>query len=195
MGDAEHEVTRILCALQKDPERGHEAAKRLFALVYRELRHVAGHLMREEAPGHTLEATALVHEAYLRLVDTDTLDWRSRAHFFGIAARAMRRILVDHARERAAAKRGGGLRRVKLDTQVGLRGIEELDLLALDEVLTELAKIDERMARVVEYRVFAGMSVEQVAHILGISVRTVHNDWRVAKMWLTRQLAERVGRP
>jgi RNA polymerase sigma-70 factor (ECF subfamily) len=152
---------------------------------------MAAGLMRNERAGHTLQGTALVHEAYLRLVDDKAIDWQGRAHFFGIAARAMRQILVDHARGRAAAKRGGGLQRVELDDQMGLSGAHALDLLDLDRILTSLAEFDERMARVVEYRVFAGMSVEEVAHVLDVSVRTVHNDWRVAKLWLSRQLAER----
>lgn len=191
MDDQDHGITRILSDLHKDPSRAQEAANRLFQAVHGELRGLAGCLMRDERPGHTLQATALVHEAYIRLVDSKAVDWQSRAHFFGIAARAMRQILVDHARERAAAKRGGGLRQVTLDSRVGLAGVNELDLLDLDRILTRLAEKDERMSRVVEYRVFAGMSVEEVAHVLGVSVRTVHNDWRVAKMWLSRQLAER----
>jgi RNA polymerase sigma factor (TIGR02999 family) len=164
-------------------------ANRLFAAVHGELRRIAGRLMRDERPGHTMQATELVHEAYLRLVDDKAIGWQGRAHFFGVAARAMRQILVDHARERAAAKRGGGLQRVALDDRVGLVGADVLDLLDLDRVLTGLAAFDERMAKVVEYRVFAGMSVEEVALVLGVSARTVHNDWRVAKMWLSRQLA------
>ena len=188
---ADHEVTSILRALRRNPERAHEAASRLFSAVYAELRRLAGRLMQEERPGHTLQATALVHEAYLRLADADSVDWQSRAHFFRIAARAMRQILVDHARERTAAKRGGGIRKVTLDSGVGLAAIDGLDVLDLDRILSRLTEMDERMGRVVEYRVFAGMSVEEVAHVLGVSIRTVYNDWRVAKMWLSRQLAER----
>lgn len=193
MDEKAHEVTRILRELQKDPEQAHEAADILFAAVHGELRRLAGCLMRGERPGHTLQPTALVHEAYIRLVDSKSVDWQSRAHFFGIAARAMRQILVDHARERAAAKRGGGLRQVTLDSRVIAPGVNELDLLHLDRILARLSEMDERMARVVEYRVFAGMSVEEVAHVLGVSVRTVHNDWRVAKMWLSRHLTETPG--
>ena len=188
---ADHEISRILQELKEDPEHAKEATNRLFSAVYGELRRLAGRFMQEERPGHSLQPTGLVHEAYLRLVRDDAIDWQSRAHFFGIAARAMRQILVDHARERAAAKRGGGLRQVTLDSGLGLTAADELDLLALDGIMTRLAAMDERMARVVEYRVFAGMSVEEVAHVLGVSVRTIHNDWRVAKMWLSRQLAER----
>ncbi len=185
---ANHEVTSILHELRRDPERARDAANRLFSLVYGELRRLAGGLMQDERPGHTLQATALVHEAYLRLVDAKSVDWQSRAHFFGVAARAMRQILVDHARERAAAKRGGGLRKVTLDSGVALADRHPLDVLNLDRILTRLAGMDERMARVVEYRVFAGMSVEEVAHVLGVSERKVYKDWRVAKMWLSHEL-------
>lgn len=195
MDARDHEITRILSELQKDPEQAQEAANRLFAAVHGELRRLAGGLMRGERPGHTLQPTALVHEAYLRLVEARTIDWQGRAHFFGIAARAMRQILVDHARARAAAKRGGGMRQVTLDSRVGVAGEGELDLLDLDRILTHLRSMDERMAQVVEFRVFAGMSVEEVAHVLGVSVRTVHNDWRVAKMWLRRQMAARESGP
>jgi RNA polymerase sigma factor (TIGR02999 family) len=185
----DHAITRILSELHQDPQGAREAANRLFEAVHGELRRMAGRLMRDERRNHTLQPTALVHEAYLRLVDTESVDWQSRAHFFGVAARAMRQILVDHAREHGAAKRGGGLRRVTLDERVGMAHADEFDLLDLDRILTRLAELDERMAQVVEYRVFAGMSVEEVAHVLGVSVRTVHNDWRVAKMWLGRELS------
>jgi len=188
---SDRDVTAILRELQEDPDRAREAANRLFSAVYSELRTLAGSLMQEERPSHTLQATALVHEAYLRLVDVKSADWQSRAHFFGVAARAMRQVLVDHARQRAAAKRGGGQRHVALDSLVGLAAFNEIDLLALDHILTRLHEMDERMARVVEYRVFAGMTVGEVAHVLGVSVRTVYDDWRVAKMWLSRELAER----
>ena len=187
----DHEITRILSELQKDPEGSQEAANRLFTAVHGELRRMAGRIMRDERPGHILQATALVHEAYLRLVDIRSVDWQSRAHFFGVAARAMRQILVDQARERATAKRGGGLRQVTLDDRLTLASVDELDLLNLDRILTRLAEMDKRLAQVVEYRVFAGMSVEDVALVLGVSVRTVHNDWRVAKIWLSRELSER----
>jgi RNA polymerase sigma-70 factor (ECF subfamily) len=183
-------ITQILAGLKGRGEPSRAAADRLFEAVFDELRRLAGGLMNRERAGHTLQATALVNEAYIRLVDDSKIDWRNRAHFFGIAARAMRQILVDHARQRAAGKRGGGWRRVTLDDGVALTDQPDIEILDLDRVLTELAGMDERMARVVELRVFAGMSVEETAHILGVSVRTVHNDWRVAKMWLARQLSE-----
>jgi RNA polymerase sigma-70 factor (ECF subfamily) len=184
------DTTQILAGLKAETGPGQETANRLFAAVFGELRHLAGDLMRRERTDHTLQATALVNEAYLRLVDDSKIDWRNRAHFFGIAARAMREILVDHARGRAAAKRGGGLQRVSLNDAVGFAAEHGVEILDLERVLTELGEMDERMARVVEMRVFAGLKVEEVAHVLGVSVRTIHNDWRVAKMWLARQLSE-----
>jgi RNA polymerase sigma-70 factor (ECF subfamily) len=183
------EITQILTGLHGGEGPNHEAAGRLFAAVFGELRRLAGGLMRNERTGHTLQPTALVNEAYLRLVDDSKVDWQNRAHFFGAAARAMRRILVDHARNRAAAKRGGGWHRITLDDALAVTTDRDIEILDLDRVLTKLASMDERMARVVELRVFAGMSVEETALILGISVRTIHNDWRVAKMWLARELS------
>ena len=191
MDGKDHEITRILSELQEHPEGSQEATNRLFAAVHGELRRMAGRLMRDERSDHILQATALVHEAYLRLVDIRSADWQSRAHFFGVAARAMRQILVDQAREHAAAKRGGGLRQVTLDDRLTLTSVDELDLLNLDRSLTSLAEMDKRLAQVVEYRVFAGMSVDEVALVLGVSVRTVHNDWCVAKIWLSRELSGR----
>ncbi len=191
MDGKDHEITRILFELQTHPEASQEATNRLFAAVHGELRRMAARIMRDERPDHILQATALVHEAYLRLVDVRSVDWQSRAHFFGVAARAMRQILVDQARERATAKRGGGLRQVTLDDQLSLTTVDELDILNLDRILTSLAEMDKRLAQVVEYRVFAGMSVEEVALVLGVSVRTVHNDWRVAKKWLGRELSQK----
>ncbi len=143
--------------------------------------------MREERPDHTLQPTALVNEAYCRLVDQKRMGWQNRAHFFGVAARAMRQILVDHLRKRNAAKRGGGLYRITLDDRLGVGCDRDMKVFELDEALTRLAGMDERMAKVVELRVFGGMTVEEVAHILGVSMRTVQNDWRVARMWLSRE--------
>ncbi len=191
MREADHEVTEILRVIQENPEKAREAANRLFSKIYDELHLMAGRLTRHQGAGKTLQATALVHEAYLHMIDRSSLDWRSRAHFFGIAARAMRQILVDHAREAAAAKRGGGLHRVTFDSEVHTPAFKQIDVLDFDRVLTRLAEMDERAARVVEYRVFAGMSVEQVSQVLGVSVRTVSNDWRAAKMWVNQQMAER----
>ncbi len=184
------EVTRILADLGREEADRNEATHRLFELVHAELRRLAGGLMRDERPDHTLQATALVNEAYLRLVDGDgRIEWENRAHFFGIAATAMRRILVEHARERGAAKRGGDWKRVTLDEEIARSGVSDAEILDLDRVLTRLADLDPRMARVVDLRVFAGMEMKEIARILGVSERTVHGDWRMAKMWLSRELS------
>jgi len=143
--------------------------------------------MRRERKDHTLQPTALVNEAYLRLVDGSAVEWENRAHFFGIAARAMRQILIEHARRRSRAKRGGGWQRVTLDG-LQITAASDVELLDLEEALQQLEKNDERMARVVELRVFGGLKVDEVAHVLGISRRTVHEDWRVARLWLAHQL-------
>ena len=184
------ELTQVLLALGANPPGDSAAAQRVFELVYDELHRLAANLMRGERADHTLQPTALVHETYCRLIDHAQVGWRNRAHFFGIAARAMRQILVDHARRRAAAKRGGDWQRVTLDERLNVASTPEVEVLDLDEALTRLAALDERMARIVEFRVFGGMSAQQVAHMLGVSRRTVQNDWRVAKMWLARELAE-----
>jgi RNA polymerase sigma factor (TIGR02999 family) len=183
-------MTQILVRLQTGDIDHRAAADRVFELTYEELHRLASDLMRRERTDHTLRPTALVHEAYMRLVDASVIEWQSRAHFFGIAARAMRQILVHHARRRAAAKREGGWDRVTLDPVLDLGAITDIKLLRLDEALTRLGEMDERMYRVVELRVFAGMKVKEIAHVLGVSPRTVDNDWGVAKMWLSRELAE-----
>ncbi|MBW7904485.1 MAG: sigma-70 family RNA polymerase sigma factor [Phycisphaerae bacterium] len=181
------QVTQLLeLARQGDDS----AAARLMPLVYEELRNVARGLLAAERPGHTLQATALVHEAYLRLVSQSDTRWEGRVHFFAVAARMLRRILVDHARGRNADKRGGGAARLTLMDGVerGEPGYEPLDLLALDEAMDELERCDERQARVVELRFFAGLDVEETAQALGVSPRTVKDDWRFAKAWLRAQL-------
>lgn len=183
------EFTRILLALQAAEGGDDAAAHRAFELVYDELHHLATDLMRAERADHTLQPTALVHEAYCRLVDQRRVGWRNRAHFFGIAARAMREILVDHARRRAAAKRGGDWKRITLHDGLSIATSSESEVLDLDRALTRLAELDGRMARVVELRVFVGMTAHEAAHVLGISKRTVQRDWLVAKMWLSRELA------
>ncbi len=150
---------------------------------------MAGDLMRRERPDHTLRPTALVHEAYLRLVDASPASpWENRAHFFGIAARAMRQILVDHARERSALKRGGGLQRITLDEPLAAADALDLDILAVHDALDKLAVLDERMARGVELRVFAGLTMTEVAEVLGVSKRTADGDWSVARKWLAKEL-------
>ena len=184
----EGSITRILQSLVD--RRGDQAAatERLFDAAYQELRHVAAALMRNERRDHTLQATALVNEAYLRLIGDAPIEWQNRAHFFGVVASAMRRVLVEHARRRSAQKRGGGWERITLDERLDLAGHSELEILELDRILTRFAEIDPRAAHVVELRVFGGLREKEIAEILGVSERTVRGDWRVAAMWLSREL-------
>ena len=185
MGISPGEVTNLLIELKNG---NRDAESRLMPLVYGELRRLAGLYMRGERPGHTLQATALVHEAYLRLVGHEDVDWQNRAHFFGVAANLMRRILVDHARAKQAKKRGGGDQKVSLDQAVLVRPEAPEQFLALDEALERLAKRDPRQARIVELRYFGGLSEEEAAEVLEVSVRTVKRDWSVARAWLYQQL-------
>jgi RNA polymerase sigma-70 factor, ECF subfamily len=169
---------------------GHaSAAERLFPLVYDELRALAGSYFKAQPAAHTLQPTALVHEVFIKLIDQHATRWNDRAHFFAVAATAMRQILIDHARARGAAKRGGGWQRLSIDHVDRAGEIDHLDVLALDEAMTNLAKVDPRQARVVELRFFGGMSVEETAQVLEVSPRTVELDWRMAKAWLSRELA------
>ena len=181
------DVTLLLTAIEEGREH---SADELLAVVYEELRRMAAHRMAAEAPGHTLQPTALVHEAYMKLVDQTRVDWQGRSHFFAVAAQAMRRILVDHARSRQREKRGGGRARVVLDEAVALSPQKDEDVLALDEALERLAALDPRQAKVVELRFFGGMSVEEVAEALSVSKRTVEGDWTFARAWLSRELRE-----
>lgn len=184
-------ITRLLA----DWRRGDEAAaERLLPLVYHELKKIAAIHLRGERAGHTLQPTALVHEAYLRLVDLEQVDWRDRTHFFALASRLMRRILVDHARRRQAVKRSPDqdLPPHAASEEAGLR-IEEL--LALDAALDRLAALDERQVRVVELRYFAGLSVEETAQVLDVSPSSVKRDWVSARAWLHHQLSSREDRP
>ncbi len=164
------------------------ALDRLMPLVYEELRRMANYYLRRERANHTLQTAALVNEAYLRLVDHEGIAWQNRAHFFGVAAQAMRRILVDHARSRNYAKRGGGAYHVSLDEAATLVEERAAELIALDDALKQLAKIDLRKCRVVEMRYFGGLSVEETAEALGISAITVARDWNTAKAWLMREM-------
>jgi RNA polymerase sigma factor (TIGR02999 family) len=188
------EITGILLGLRRESAGRADLTNQLFEATYRELRRVAAGLMRRERPEHTLQPTALVNEAYLRLVDGTQVQWEDRAHFFGIAASAMRRILVEHARRRGADKRGGDWERVTLDEQIGAPAVPDVAVLDLDRLLTDLSAMDERMVRIVELRVFGGMQVNEIAHVLGVSERKVYKDWRIAKMWLARELS-REGSP
>jgi RNA polymerase sigma factor (TIGR02999 family) len=165
------------------------AADRLIPVVYEELHRQAARAMRREGHSHTLQATALVHEAYLRLVDQQRVQWRNRAHFFGIAAEVMRRVLVDHARARDAAKRGGGAQRVTLSDARGVPSDgADADVLALHEALERLALLDPDQARLVELRYFGGLNIEESAEALGVSPATVKREWAVARAWLRREL-------
>jgi len=167
-----------------------QAPAQLMPLVYQELRRLADHYMSHERVGHTLQPTALVNEAYLRLIDQTRVNWQNRAHFFGIAAQLMRRILLDHARAHHAEKRGGVAKRLSLDEAAILPEERASDLIALDEALEELAKFDERKSRIVELRFFGGLGVDETAEVLGIHRATVLRDWSVAKAWLHRELSK-----
>ena len=182
------DLTRILHHLGRGTA-DREATNRAFELVHGELRRMANGLMLRERPDHTLQPTALVHEAYLRLVDDGPMEWENRAHFFGIAARSMRQILIEHARGHGRAKRGGGWQRVTLNDDLAVAASKDVEILDLERALQRLEEMDERMARVVELRVFGGLKVDEVAHVIGVSRRTVHEDWRVARLWLAHQLA------
>ena len=166
------------------------ALGKLMPLVYRELRRLAGHYMRRERPGHTLQASALVNEAYLRLVDYRRMQWQNRAHFFAVAAQAMRRVLVEHARSRQYAKRGGTAQRISLDDVAVLTDQQAAELVALDDALTSLEALDDRKARIVELRYIGGLSIEEAAETLGVSTATVERDWRSAKAWLYRAISQ-----
>lgn len=188
------EITRIL--REVDPEQP-DAVDRLLPYVYDELRGLADRQLRGERRGHTLTPTALVHEVYIRLVGGTDVPWESRAHFFGVAARAMRQVLVSHARRRGAAKRGGGWERVTLGTGATPVGDQlesrDFELVDLSQALDKLAELDERAARVVELRFFGGLTLEETALVLGVSRRTAADDWAVARTWLARELIPEDG--
>jgi RNA polymerase sigma factor (TIGR02999 family) len=185
MASSRSEVTQLL---QQWSEGRQDALDRLVPQIYAELRRLASSYLRRERPDHTLQATALVHEAFLRLVDQRAVRWQNRANFFGIAAQAMRRILVDHARAHAAGKRGAGQRRISLDEVFVSTRSQDIDLLALDEVLTRLATIDPQQSRLVELRFFGGLTMEETAEVLNISPATVGREWTLAKAWLYAEL-------
>ena len=190
--DPRSEVTGILRELSTQQPDTNASLEQLLPLVYDELRHLARSYLRRERPGHTLQATALVHEAYEKLADQSRVNWRGRSHFFAVAAQQMRRLLIDDARHRGRLKRGGGDQRVTLEgTEGGIVGPEfDLDeLLSLDRALTKLEGLDRREARVVELRFFSGMSAEEVAGALDVSERTVRSDWAHARAWLKNELS------
>ena len=183
-----HEITQWLA----DWSNGDKAAlERITPFVYRELHRLARAYMHRERQGHPLQTTALVNEAYLRLIGTERMDWRSRAHFYAVAATLMRRILVDFARSRDQIKRGGGMQPVSLDEALTLSEDRSAALLDLDEALNELARLDERQSRVVELRFFGGLTEQEIAEVLQVSPRTVNGDWSLARSWLLRELSRK----
>src|SRR5499426_344053 len=185
MTPTSHEVTQLLLAWS---EGDRQALDRLVPLVYAELRRLAKRYMRRERAGQTMQTTALIHEAYLRLIDADRVRLENRGHFFAAASRLMRQVLVDLAREHGSRKRGGAALQVSLDEAMVVSRQRDEGLLALDEALDALAQIDSRKSRMVELRFFGGLSVEETAETLGVSAETIHRDWRLAKSWLLRRL-------
>lgn len=185
MSEPSIDVTQLLKQLSCGNQ---DVLAELIPLVYDELRRLAAYHLRQERSDHTLQATALVHEAYLHLVDQRQVDWKNRSHFFGVAAHLMRRILLMHARQHHAAKRGGKAQKISLEEAVVFTRERSADLVALDELLTRLAELDPQQARIVELRFFAGLSIEETADLLAISSATVKRDWVMAKAWLAREM-------
>lgn len=183
--------TQITQLLQKWQEGNNEALETLMPLVYAELKRLAGSYLRRERPDHTLQSAALVNEAYLRLVDQTQTQWQNKAHFFGIAAQMMRRILADHARGHNAAKRGAGMPELELNEAVAQAQTKSVDLLDLEEALQKLEKLDAQQGKIVELRFFGGLSIEDTANVLGISPATVKRDWAAARAWLFREVGAR----
>lgn len=180
------EVTQLLVDWSNGDE---QALEKLLPLVNSELRRLASHYMRRESPGHTLQTSALVNEAYLRLIDQQQVRWQNRAHFFGIAAQLMRRILIDHARRHHYAKRGGGAPQVSLDETAVVSQERAAELIAVHEALEQLATFDPRKSRIVELRFFGGLNLDETAEVMELSPRTVQREWRAAKAWLYRMLS------
>jgi RNA polymerase sigma factor (TIGR02999 family) len=180
-----HEITELLQAWSKGDS---EALAKLLPLVDHELRKIAHAYMSRERAGHTLQTTALVNEALIRFIGAEKIDWKSRTHFYALVARRMRQILIEHARAQLAAKRGNRAEHINIADAVGLSSELSRELVILDELLTDLARIDERKARVIEYRYFAGFSLEEVAELLGVSQSTVEREWRFARSWLRREM-------
>lgn len=180
------DVTQLL-VLWRNGDR--QALDRLIPLVYDQLRLIADRFLRREGPGSALQTTELVHEAYLRLIDQTRSDWQSRAHFFGVAATIIRNLLVDHARSRRAAKRGGVAATISLDEALAFPGKPELNLVAVDDALLSLARLDPQQSRIVELRFFGGLTIDETAEVLQVSASTVKRDWILAKTWIFRELS------
>ena len=181
--------SRVTQLLEKFEPGDRRAEEQLFADVYTELRALAARYLHRERKSHTLQPTALVHEAYLKLVGQTRVDWQGRAHFLAIGARVMRQILVDHARRHKAAKRGGDRHRITLDENLIVESRRNVDLLALEDALTKLAKLDHRQAQMIELRFFGGLSIAEVAKVMGISKRSVEREWTMVRAWLRRELS------
>ena len=181
--------SRVTSLLEKFEPGDRPAFEQLFADVYAELRALAARYLQPERKNHTLQPTALVHEAYFKLVDQTRVDWRGRTHFLAIAAQAMRRILVDHARRRGAAKRGGNWHRIALDDNLVIESNRDEDVLALEDALTKLKKLDPRQAQMIELRFFGGLSIAEVAKVMGISRRSVEREWTMVRAWLRQELS------
>jgi RNA polymerase sigma-70 factor, ECF subfamily len=182
-----HDVTQLLKAWTAGDDR---ALEKLTPLVYEQLHRAAQHYMAGQRSGHILQATALVNEVYLQLIDCGQMNWQDRAHFFAMSAHLMRRILIDFARSRGSQKRGGGALQVSLDEAPSVGNEPDPNLVALDDALKALAAVDERESRVVELRFFGGLSIKETAEVLKVSVETVQRDWRLAKMWLLREMSK-----
>jgi len=180
------EVTQLLVAWGNGDQ---VARDELMSVVYQELHRLAHHYMKRESPGHTLQTSALVNEAFLRLVDQRNVHWRNRAHFFGIASQMMRRVLVDYARGRLSTKRGGGMRELPLDEALIVSDERSAEVVALDDALEDLAEFDLRKSQIVELRFFGGLSIEETARVLEVSQGTVERDWTLAKAWLLREMS------
>jgi RNA polymerase sigma factor (TIGR02999 family) len=190
---AESPSQPVSALLSKWRAGNHEALKTLIPVVYEELRRIAQHHLRQERPDHTLQSTALVHEAYLRLMKQRPAEIENRAHFLAVASQLMRQILVDHARGHRAAKRGRGLK-LELSEAMALQEAPNVDLIALDDALNELARLDPQQSRIVEMRFFAGLSIEDTAEVIGVSRTTVKREWATARAWLLREMSRREAR-
>jgi RNA polymerase sigma factor (TIGR02999 family) len=185
--DPQEDITQLLMAWGEGDKK---ALDRLMPFVYSELRRLAGAYMRRQRSDHTLQTTALVNEAYMRLIDSSQIRWQDRNHFFAMSARMMRRILVDFARTKNAQKRGGGEHLVTFDEELPVAEAKETELLALDQALSRLAELDERQSKIVEMKYFGGLTEEEIADVLEVSARTVRRDWSVARAWLFREMSK-----